>query len=68
MEDFFKDLSWDTQMSLPWLKSKLKCLGYSVSKCNRTWMTTKRTLKYGTVITKIIVTNDEVKLIDKNKM
>ena len=59
----------DTQMSPPWLKSKLECLGYSVvltkllfqsqghmhvsgvSKCNQTWMTTKQTLKYCTVIT-----------------
>lgn len=41
-----------------------------VSKCNRTWMTTKQTLKYGTVNTvKFIVTNSDVKwLIDKNKI
>ncbi len=43
--------------------------GSAVSKCSRTWITTKQTLKCGTVITvKIIVTNGDVKLIDKNKI
>ena len=39
-----------------------------VSKCNRAWMTTKQTLWYCNHYCKIIVTNGDVKLIDKNKM
>ena len=41
-----------------------------VLKCNRTRMMTKQTLKYGTVITvsRIILMNRDVKLIDKNKI
>ena len=45
----------DTKMSLPWLQCAdnvvIPVTSAYASKCNRTWMTTKQTLKYGTVIT-----------------